>query len=98
MSKNSNRASKAKIETVDNSDMLMDIEKLKDDVNKLKDNKVEHEEFELSNFHINERIDLLEKLKNTAPTDAASTMAFVPSTVSNNDDALSDLAHKLANL
>tara|TARA_B110000285_G_C15122353_1_gene618002 strand:+ start:1097 stop:1354 length:258 start_codon:yes stop_codon:yes gene_type:complete len=82
----------------------MDIEKLKEDVNKLKDNKVEHEEFELSNFQINERIDLLEKLKNAAPTaltDVASTMAFNPSTVSNNganDDALSDLANKLANL
>lgn len=57
----SNRTSKAKLEPFDSSDLLFDIEKLKDEINQLKKNKVAKEEFELSNFHINERIDLLAK-------------------------------------
>ena len=57
----SNRTSKAKLEPFDSSDLLFDIEKLKDEINQLKKNKIAKEEFELSNFNINERIDLLAK-------------------------------------
>jgi len=52
----------------------LDIEKLKEQINLLKSNKVGNDEFELSNFNINERLDMLEKLK-LSPTDVASTAA-----------------------
>ena len=79
----SNRTSKAKLEPFDSSDLVFDIEKLKDEVNQLKKNKVGNEEFELSNFNINERIDMLEKQRGEAsniPTDAASTQAAYQNT------------------
>jgi hypothetical protein len=61
VTRGSNRNSKAKLEQFDSSDLLFDIEKLKDEINQLKKNKIAKEEFELSNFNINERIDLLAK-------------------------------------
>lgn len=64
----------------------------------LKEHKVGNEEFELSNFNTNERIDLLEKFKNNAPTDVASTAAFNHSNNGDNDKAVNDLANKLAAL
>lgn len=61
VTRGSNRTSKAKLEPFDSSELIFEIEKLKDEVNQLKKNKVGNEEFELSNFNINERIDMLEK-------------------------------------
>jgi len=59
--RSSNKTSKAKLEPreFESSDLLYDIEKLKDEINLLKKNKVTKEEFELSIFHINERIDMI---------------------------------------
>lgn len=61
VTRGSNRTSKAKLEPFDSSDLILEIEQLKNEVNQLKKNKVGNEEFELSNFNINERIDGLEK-------------------------------------
>ena len=77
---------------------------MRDEINKLKQNKVGNEEYEVSNFNINERLDMLEKKSNdVVHTDNAST-AINPSTLSNNggsaidEAALADIVNKLANL
>ena len=63
VTRGSNRTSKSKLDPLDNGDYLMEIEKMKEQINLIKENKVGNEEHELSNFHINERIDNLENQK-----------------------------------
>lgn len=73
---------------------------MRNEVDRLKEDKVNRDDWELSNFNINERIDNLEKLIRATQTDASTAINDRQSDKSSalDEQAIKDLLDKLAAL